>query len=157
MGTRVELWGTHMDRGERAHPLTRGQLDIWLSQETGFAGTEWQLGLMVSIEGTVDRDLLQQAIRQVVAEAEPGRAAFFEGDGHVLQMAVDYPDTELGFYDFRGSDDPVRTAREKASSIQRTPMPFSGPLFIFVLFQTQDEQFYLFACYHHIAVDGIGM
>ncbi|SOX53609.1 D-alanine--poly(phosphoribitol) ligase subunit DltA [Mycobacterium ahvazicum] len=147
-----------MERGERAHPLTRGQLDIWLSQETGFAGTEWQLGLLVLIEGAVHHDLLQQAIRQVVAESESGRVAFFEADGHVvLQKAVDYPDTELGFYDFRGSDDPVRKVREMASSIQRTPMPFSGPLFIFTLFQTQDDEFYLFACCHHIAVDGMGM
>ncbi|CQD13135.1 linear gramicidin synthetase subunit D [Mycobacterium lentiflavum] len=147
-----------MERGERAHPLTRGQLDIWLSQETGFAGTEWQLGLLVLIEGAVHHDLLQQAIRQVVAESESGRVAFFEADGHVvLQKAVDYPDAELGFYDFRGSDDPVRKVREMASSIQRTPMPFSGPLFIFTLFQTQDNEFYLFACCHHIAVDGMGM
>ncbi|GKU48010.1 non-ribosomal peptide synthetase [Mycobacterium montefiorense] len=146
-----------MERGEQTHPLTRGQLDIWLSQETGFAGTEWQLGLLVRIEGDVDRDVLQQAIRQVVAEAESGRVAFFEADGHVLQKAVDYPDTELGFYDLRGAEDPVRKARETASSIQRTPMPFSGPLFIFALFQTQDSEFYLFACCHHIAVDGMGM
>src|ERR1700733_971404 len=157
MGTRVELWGTHMERGEQAHSLTRGQLDIWLSQEAGFAGTEWQLGLLVRIEGAVDRDLLEQAIRKVVAEAEPGRAAFFEADGHVVQKAVDYPDTELGFHDLRGADDPVRKTREMASSIQRTPMPFSGPLFIFVLFQTQDNEFYLFACCHHIAVDGMGI
>jgi glycopeptidolipid biosynthesis protein len=146
-----------MERGERAHPLTPGQLDIWLSQETGFAGTEWQLGLLVWVEGTVHRDLLEQAIRQVVAETEPGRAAFFEADGQVLQKAVEYPDTELGFYDLRASDDPVRKAREMASSIQRTPMPFSGPLFTFVLFQTQDAEFYLFACCHHIAMDGMGM
>ncbi len=146
-----------MERGEQAHSLTRGQLDIWLSQEAGFAGTEWQLGLLVRIEGAVDRDLLQQAIRRVVAEAEPGRAAFFEADGHVLQKAVDYPDIELGFHDLRSADDPVRKTREMASSIQRTPMPFSGPLFIFVLFQTQDNEFYLFACCHHIAVDGMGI
>jgi glycopeptidolipid biosynthesis protein len=146
-----------MERGDQAHSLTRGQLDIWLSQEAGFAGTEWQLGLLVRIEGAVDRDLLEQAIRRVVAEAEPGRAAFFEADGHVLQKAVDYPDTELGFHDVRGADDPVRKTREMASSIQRTPMPFSGPLFTFVLFQTQDSEFYLFACCHHIAVDGMGI
>ncbi|WP_144209463.1 non-ribosomal peptide synthetase, partial [Mycobacterium tilburgii] len=146
-----------MERGERAHPLTRGQLDIWLSQETGFAGTEWQLGLLVWIEGAVDRVLLEQAIRRVVAEAEPGRASFFEADGHVMQKAVDYDDTELEFHDLRGADDPLRKAREMASLIQRTPMSFSGPLFKFALFQTQDAEFYLFACCHHIAVDGMGM
>ena len=38
---------------------------------------------------------LEWAIRRVVREAEPVRAAFFEVDGQVVQKAVDYPDVEL--------------------------------------------------------------
>ena len=38
-----------MELDDRAVPLTRGQLDIWLAQETGRVGTEWQLGLFVRI------------------------------------------------------------------------------------------------------------
>ena len=34
-----------MELDDRAFPLTRRQLDIWLSQETGRSGTEWHLGL----------------------------------------------------------------------------------------------------------------
>ena len=55
-----------MELGDRALPLTRGQLDIWLAQETGQSGTEWQLGLFVRIEGTVERDALEWAIRRVM-------------------------------------------------------------------------------------------
>jgi hypothetical protein len=146
-----------MELDDRALPLTRGQLDVWLAQETGFSGTEWQLGLLVRIEGTVERDALERAIRQAAQEAEPGRAAFFEVDGQVLQRAIDYPDVELAFYDLSGSDHAVQEARGMASSIQRAPMPFSGPLFKFVLFRTRLDEFYLFACCHHIAVDGLGM
>ncbi|OBI17344.1 non-ribosomal peptide synthetase [Mycobacterium sp. E2462] len=138
-------------------PLTRGQLDIWLSQEAGFAGTEWQLGLLVKIAGPVDRDALERAISQAVAEAEPGRVSFFEEDGQVVQRPVDYPDVELGFYDVTASADPVEEVRRTASSIQRTPMALNGQLFKFVLFQTQSDEFYLFGCCHHIAIDGLGM
>jgi hypothetical protein len=76
-----------MEVDDRALPLSRGQLDIWLAQETGLSGTEWQLGLFVRIEGTVERDALEWAIRQAVQEAEPARAAFFEVDGQVFQRA----------------------------------------------------------------------
>ena len=141
----------------QALPLTRGQLDIWLAQETGNSGTEWQLGLLVRIEGTVERDALERAIRQAVQEAEPARAAFFEVDGQVFQRAIDYSDVELAFYDLSGSDHAVQEARGIASSIQRTPMPFTGPLLKFVLFRTRLDEFYLFACCHHIVVDGLGM
>ncbi len=94
-----------MQLDDRALPLTRGQLDIWLAQETGHSGTEWQLGLFVRIEGTVKPDLLEQAIRQALREAEPVRAAFFELDGQVFQKAIDYPDVELAFYDMSCSRD----------------------------------------------------
>lgn len=36
-----------LESEDRALPLSRGQLDIWLSQETGLVGAEWQLGLLV--------------------------------------------------------------------------------------------------------------
>ena len=146
-----------MGLDDRALPLTRGQLDIWLAQETGHSGTEWQLGLFVRIEGTVERDVLEWAIRRALQEAEPVRAAFFEVDGQVFQRAIDYPDVELEFYDLSGSHNPVQEAREIASSIQRTPMPFTGPLFKFALFRTRPDEFYLFGCCHHIAIDGSGI
>src|SRR6202022_2185387 len=148
-------WGSRMELDDRALPLTRGQLDIWLAQ--GHFGTEWQLGLFVRIEGTVERDPLEWAIRQAVREAEPLGAAFFGVDGQVFQRAIDYPDVELAFYDLSCSRHPVQEARGIASSIQRTPMPFTGRLFKFVLFRTRLDEFYLFACCHHIAIDGLGM
>ena len=146
-----------MDFDDCALPLTRGQLDIWLAQETGHSGTEWQLGVLVRFDGTVERDLLEQAIRQAVREAEPVRAACFGVDGQVFQRAIDYPDVKPDFYDLTGSDHAVQEAQEIASSIQRTPMPFTGPLFKFALFRTRLDEFYLFGCGHHIVVDASGI
>ena len=146
-----------MERGEGSLPLTRAQQDIWLAQEMGGSDTEWQIGQFVVIEGTVKPDLLERAIRQVVREAEPIRAAFFEVDGQFFQRTTDYPDTELACYDLSCSRDPVEETYRLASSIQRTPMQFSGPLFKFALFQTRRDQFYLFTCVHHIVLDAIGM
>ena len=146
-----------MELDDRALPLTRGQLDIWLAQETGHSGTEWQLGVLVRFDGAVERDLLERAIRHVMREAEPARAAIFEVDGQVFQRAIDYPDLEVAFYDLSDSRHPVQEAREIALSIQRTPMPSAGPLFKFALFQTWSDEFYLFGCFHHIIIDGSGI
>src|SRR3984893_10209967 len=129
--------GQLIELDDRALPLTRGQLDIWLAQETGDSGAGWQLGLFVRIEGPVERDALELAIRRAVRGAEPCWAAFFGVDGQVFQRAIDYPDVELAFYDLSGSGDPVQEARGMALSIQQTPMPFSGPLFRFALFRTR--------------------
>src|SRR6478736_1772710 len=99
-----------MELDDRALPLTRGQLDIWLAQETGHFGAKWQLGELLRIEGTVEPGLLEWAIVQVVREAEPLRAAFFEVDGQVFQKPVDYPDVELARYDLTDSQNPSREA-----------------------------------------------
>jgi amino acid adenylation domain-containing protein/non-ribosomal peptide synthase protein (TIGR01720 family) len=145
----------HLD--DRALPLTRGQLDVWLAQETGQSATDWQLGVLVRFDGAVRRDLLERAIRHVMREAEPARAAIFEVDGQVCQRATDFSDVELDFHDLSESRHPVQEAREIASSIQRTPMPADGPLFKFALFQTWSDEFYLFGCFHHIVIDGTGI
>ena len=146
-----------MELDDRALPLTRVQLDIWLAQETGRLGAKWQLGELVRIEGTVESGLLESAIRQVVREAEPLRAAFYQVDGQVFQKTVDYFDVELACYNLIGSENPVQEMYRLASSIQRTLMPLSGPLFKFALLQTRADEFYWFACCHHIVVDGIGL
>ena len=146
-----------MEFDDRALALTRGQLDIWLADETGHSSTEWQVGLLVRIEGAVDRDALEWTVRRVVREAEPLRVSCVEVDGQVFQKPVDYPEVDLTFHDLSHSDHPVDEVQEIAHSIQRTPMPFTGPLFKFALFQTGPEDFFFFACVHHIVADGAGI
>ncbi len=146
-----------MGLDRQALPLTRRPLDIWLAEKTGSFGAKWQLGELVRIDGTVEPGLLERSIVQAVREAEPLRAAFFEVDGQVFQKPVDYPDVELARYDLTGSQDPAQDAYRLASSIQRRLMPLGGPLFKFALLQTRVSEFYLFACCHHIVVDGIGI
>jgi len=78
-------------------------------------------------------------------------------DGQVFRRALDYPDVELAYFDLSGSHDPLRVAREIASSIQRAPMPFTGQLFKFSLFRARADEFYLYVCCHHIVIDGSGL
>ncbi|KUH75761.1 non-ribosomal peptide synthetase [Mycolicibacterium novocastrense] len=146
-----------MGHDDGALPLSRGQLDVWLSQESGLAGTEWQLGLLVRVDGPIQPDLLHHAMRQALQEAEPARATFFEQDGQIVQRPMDYSDLELPFYDVRDAPDPAAKVREIASSIQHTPMPLTGRMVTFALFQTQTDQYYAYGLGHHVSVDGMGM
>ncbi|GFG50516.1 non-ribosomal peptide synthetase [Mycolicibacterium agri] len=146
-----------MKSDDGAFPLTRAQLDIWLAQAIGHSAAEWQVGLLVKIDGAVDHDALEWAIRRVVQEAEPIRVGCFEEDGQVFQRVIDDPDVELTFHDLSSSRHPVQDAHEMAAAIQRTPMPMSGPLFNFALFQTGYDEFHLFACLHHIVADGLAI
>jgi len=48
-----------MQSNDRVLPLTRGQLEIWLAQETRDQDAAWHLGLLVTIDGAVDIDALE--------------------------------------------------------------------------------------------------
>ncbi|MEB4211817.1 non-ribosomal peptide synthetase, partial [Mycobacterium sp. 94-17] len=149
--------GTSGGFDNRALPLTRGQLDIWLAEETGRFGAKWQLGVLVHVAGPLDIDLLESSIHQVVDEAEPFRASFVQADHQVFQRVIDHPDVEVARYDLVGSQDSGRDAYRLASSIQGTLMPFSGPLVKFAVMQTRTDEFYFFICCHHIVADGLGL
>ncbi|MEZ0355517.1 amino acid adenylation domain-containing protein [Mycobacterium sp. SA01] len=146
-----------MELNADALPLTRAQLDIWLAQETGQSATDWQIGMLLKVEGALERDAFEWALTRAMREAEPVRAAFFEEDGQVFQRVIDYPEIDLDFYDFSGSDDPERHVQQMALSIQRSAMPFTGPLFKYALFETGPAEFYVFGCFHHIVIDGAGI
>ncbi|OKH83601.1 hypothetical protein EB75_07685, partial [Mycobacterium sp. ST-F2] len=146
-----------MDLGDSSLLVTRGQLDIWLAQETGQSAAEWQLGIFVKIDGPVDFGIFEQAIRRVVGEAEPVRATFAEFDGQVRQRLLDVADIEVDFVDLTHADQPMAEARETAAALQRTPMPLDGPLLRFAYFQARADESYFFACCHHIVADGIGL
>ncbi|MDR3659489.1 MAG: amino acid adenylation domain-containing protein, partial [Mycobacterium sp.] len=146
-----------MELGDSALPVTRGQLDIWLAQETGHSAAEWQLGVFVDIEGPVDLALFEQSVRRVVGESEPVLATFFESEGQVRQRLLDVSDIEVAVVDLTHADQPAAEARELASTIQRTPMPLDGPLLRFAYFPAGPEESYFFVCCHHIVADGIGL
>ncbi|AGC62824.1 non-ribosomal peptide synthetase [Mycobacterium liflandii 128FXT] len=148
--------GRALEPAETGFALTRGQLDIWFSQEIGRSPQEWYNSGFAVIAGSVTPDLLSQAIRQVVGEAEPLRAAIIEADGHVVQKVVDYPNLEVPFHDLRSCADPVAEANRRGLAMHREPMPWNGPLFKFALFQVASEEFYLFVSIHHVVVDGFG-
>ncbi|RFZ11044.1 Dimodular nonribosomal peptide synthase [Mycobacterium marinum] len=134
--------------------LTRGQLDIWLSQERNGSGIPWQTSFFAVISGPVDPVLIERAVRRAVAEFEPLRVGIFEVDAQVCQKPRDYPAVTVPLVDVSGSRHPVREAHQLAASMQRQPMAWAGPLFRFALFRTSPNQFFLFFCLHHIVVDG---
>ncbi|KUI06088.1 non-ribosomal peptide synthetase [Mycobacterium sp. IS-3022] len=143
-----------MEFADGALPLTRGQLDIWLAQETGEFDPEWHIVAFDIIEGAVKPALLEQAIQHVLTEAEPIRAAFFEVDGQVFQRPIENPRVDLPLYDLVDEQNPAQEAYRLAELIRSTPMPVTGPLFKFALFRTRPDQFYWLLCIHHLVADG---
>lgn len=156
-GENTTTGGAQIGPGGQTLPATRAQLDVWLLQELHRSPIEWQLGMMFIISGKIEPNLLEQAICRVVSEAEPIRVGFRVLDGKLYQEVIDCGDLAVPVHDLTGSTDPVQQAYRLANLIQRTPMPLAGPLLKFALFQTRQDEFYLFLCVHHMVLDGFGI
>jgi hypothetical protein len=130
-----------MELDDRALPLTRGQLDISLVQQTAHAGTDSQLGLLMRTVRAIDPDLMESAIRRTVCEPKQRGVAFFEGQ--VFQKVPGRPRVELCFYHLSRGQLRVQEARETAPSIQRAPAPPISPMLEFGSLPTWLDEFSL--------------
>jgi hypothetical protein len=144
-----------MARADRVFPLTWIQLGVWPAQEAGRFGAQWQMGVVVRIEGTMKTGMHNWAIRQVVREAEPLRASFLVVDGQFFPKLVSYPDVELAYDKFECSRGPAQEANRVAFLIAHTPTLVSGAMLKFTSLQTGVDQFHLFMCWCHRVVYAI--
>jgi hypothetical protein len=129
-------------------PLTRGQLDTWLAQQTSCAGTECRLRLFAKVEGRAHADLREHAHRHALQEDEQLGAAFLEVDSHGLQKTVGYLDVELAACGLSRFQYPAWEACKIALSALRARMLVGGPLFKFVSLQTRVNEFFCLMSEH---------
>src|SRR5262245_9578742 len=139
-------------------PLSSAQLGIWFAQQLNPSSAAYNIGEYVEIHGALVPALFERALRQVVAESETLRVRIIEHEGHPRQVvgappAWFLPTTELS------SQPDARAAAETwmKSDLARAVDPIADPLFAFALFKVSNEQFFWYARYHHIIMDGFAM
>ncbi|MGK4578986.1 non-ribosomal peptide synthase/polyketide synthase [Kitasatospora sp. HPMI-4] len=140
-----------------AFPLTAAQREIWLAeQRSGTASAAYRIGEYLEIHGPVDPGLFENALRQVVDEAEALHVRFEdEGDGPVQVRSV--RDWRLPFVDLGAEPDPRAAAEEWIAADMARPMDLRDDLlFGFALVRLGAEHFLWYHSYHHIVMDGFG-
>ncbi|MGW7097533.1 condensation domain-containing protein, partial [Streptomyces sp. NPDC054874] len=138
-------------------PLTAAQSGIWYAQQLNPQNTIFLLGEYLDIDGPLDTELVEQALRQVVEEADTLRVRFQQVDGEPTQRVV--PAADFAFEavrrDFTAEHDPQEAARAwMASELDRPVDPLRDPLFRFALLKVGEERHFWFYRYHHLLADG---
>lgn len=107
--------------GTNRLPLTAAQLGIWYAQHLDPANPLFSIAEYFEIDGAVAADDLQEALRQVVGEAEALRARFEDGgDGPVQTVEPSVPVT-LRRIDLSAEADPRAAARTWLEEEARRP------------------------------------
>ncbi|WP_407562405.1 amino acid adenylation domain-containing protein [Streptomyces sp. 184] len=139
-------------------PVTAGQREVWLAEQHSPAHrSALRLGEYLAIDGPVEPNLFEAALRQVVREADALRVRLVAGaDGPVQVLERELPWT-LASVDLSGAPDPEAAARAWVDADVARPMDLAtGPLFSFALLKLAPDRFWWYHTYHHAAVDAFG-
>lgn len=138
-------------------PLSAAQLGIWYAIKAGAPASAYNIADYTRIVGSVDVDLFETALRQIVSEVEALRLRFFERDGTVGQIVGELPDWQLSYLDLSRQADPLRAAETWMQEEVGQPVNLNqGPLFAFALFKTGANEFLWYFRAHHVIMDGYG-
>ncbi|MFD8104418.1 amino acid adenylation domain-containing protein [Nocardia fluminea] len=142
-------------------PLTGPQLGIWNAQRFDPESGRYLVGEVLEITGDapIDVDLLSEAIRRTVAEAENMRLRFIETDDGPRQFVSTAEAVLRPTVDLRAAAEPMAlayeaVALERAQAAQRCRGMVDRQLYNYTLIRISDCVVWCVQLYHHLIVDG---
>ncbi|WP_067716001.1 amino acid adenylation domain-containing protein [Nocardia yamanashiensis] len=147
--------------GGPALPLTGPQLGIWNAQRFDPESGRYLVGEVLEISGgaVIDVELLAEAIRRTVAEAENMRLRFRETTDGPRQFVAEVAAELRPVIDLRAAADPVALAHEAVAlerhrAAEHCRDMVDRQLYIYTLIRLTDTEVWCVQLYHHLIVDG---
>ncbi|ASS75853.1 non-ribosomal peptide synthetase [Tumebacillus algifaecis] len=138
--------------------LTGAQSGIWFAQKLDVENPSFNTGEYIEIQGSVDPELFEAALRQVVTEAETLHLQFGEDHEGPWQIIAPQTDWTLSRVDVSTESEPIEAALSwMKADLAKTVDLRQGPLFSQALFKVAEDHFLWYQRIHHIAIDGFGV
>ncbi|MGW9069619.1 non-ribosomal peptide synthetase [Streptomyces yangpuensis] len=138
-------------------PLTEGQAGIWYGQRLDDSQLAYTYAEFLDIRGPLVPELLQEAVRRVVIEAEALRASFGEDAEGPWQRVEPRPDPQVPLIDFTGRTEPWEAAHDWMRTRIGSPLdPAAGDVQRQAVLRLSPERHLWFWQLHHIVCDGVG-
>ncbi|MDK0523156.1 non-ribosomal peptide synthetase [Streptomyces sp. ML-6] len=148
-----------MNERPEPFPLLTAQSGIHYAQQLAPGGTEFHTADVVEIDGALDEERFERALRRTVAEADTLRLRITETDGTPAQ----YPDPahalRLHRIDLRGHGAPEEEAGRWIDADLSRPADLDAPdgLMTQALLRVGDTSYRWYQRIHHIAVDAYAL
>jgi amino acid adenylation domain-containing protein/non-ribosomal peptide synthase protein (TIGR01720 family) len=149
-------------RESETYPLSFAQQRLWFLNNFEPESPEYNIPQAFRIEGDLDPEVMQRALREVVRRHETLRTTFRSVEGEPAQVIAQVVDMEVPYMDVRPRvSDPADAwgeAMRLASADAREPFDLTlGPLMRARLFRAGEREYLLYYNVHHIAYDGWSM
>ena len=135
--------------------LTAGQLAVWNHQRLHPESPIYNIGEYLEIEGDLDLEIFESALRRVVGEVDAFHLRF-RVDGEVVWQCVEKSDDwPLRVIDFTAEPDPRAAAEAWMQADMRHPFDLrDGPIFTEAVLKIASGVFFWSQIVHHMACDG---
>ncbi|WP_328540611.1 non-ribosomal peptide synthetase [Streptomyces sp. NBC_00344] len=139
-------------------PLSFSQEGLWFLNRLDPDAPDYMAALAWRVDGPLDRDRLDEALRRLVARHESLRTTFPLVGAQPVQRVGTGADTTSAWHDLRDLPDPLDTAVRQADAELHRPFDLAaGPLFRTVVWQLDTTDHLLVLAMHHIISDGWSM
>src|SRR5579884_885262 len=93
-------------------PVSAAQHECWLAQQLNPHVPFYRTGEYIEIHGPVEVAVFEQAVRQVVGEADPLQVRLVDTDGVVHQLYAPLPEWAFPVFDLSDHTDPRAAAED---------------------------------------------
>ncbi|MFD8281479.1 amino acid adenylation domain-containing protein [Streptomyces solisilvae] len=136
-------------------PLTAAQSGMWYAQRLDPDNPIYNGAQYLEIQGLLDPDLLEEALRRVVRETDALRTRFVEDTEGVWQMVDPDGSGTVHYIDVSHEDDPRAAAEAWMHADFRRPLDLlDDELVLFAVLETAPDRFLWYLRVHHIVLDG---
>ncbi|WP_018546486.1 non-ribosomal peptide synthetase [Streptomyces sp. LaPpAH-108] len=138
-------------------PLTAAQSGMWYAQALDPLSPAQNTAEVLEIDGPLDQELFDAALRRVADEAETLRVRFEDTPDGPRQYVVPGAAAQLTVVDLRGAGDPDGEAEAWMRADLARPCDLAaGPLVRQALFRAADQRWLWYQRVHHLVIDGFG-
>ncbi|MFC7519087.1 condensation domain-containing protein, partial [Herbaspirillum sp. GCM10030257] len=138
-----------------ALPLSFAQQRLWFLSQMEGVSQAYHIPLGLRMQGTLDRNALQQALDRIVARHEALRTTFVLEHGQPVQRIAADTGFVLQKHDLRNENDAETALSELAEAEAAAPFDLAtGPLVRGRLIRMADDEHVLLVTMHHIVSDG---
>ena len=135
-------------------PLSFAQQRLWFLEQWQPGTINYNIPALVRISGNLDVELLEQAVRQILARHEVLRASFVSRNGECEQILVPADAFRIVTEDLSSYGDPAGEANARAHREFRKPFTLSeGPLLRATAYRLSAREHVLALTFHHILTD----
>src|SRR5690606_29025125 len=138
--------------------LSEAQEGLWYFQILDPANPILNVGQYLTLEGDIDPEVLLEAMRRTIAEAEALHLRFAPDPSGSAVQWLEPGQITPGFEDLSALADPEAEALARMRADADQPQDLThAPAAAFTLFQLSARRFFLYERMHHLVVDGYGV